>query len=111
MAKTQPIGVRFRADIIETLKEQAATPQKVLIFLEDFYEENADKIKDFEAKNEPPVNDFEVKYTEVLSLLNEIRDAMAEKVPANLTTMQKINWQKAKDEKISTLQNKLFQIK
>lgn len=39
MAKTNPIGVRFREDILEKLKKDHGidTPQKALIFLEQFY--------------------------------------------------------------------------
>lgn len=45
MAKTKPIGVRFDEDLLKSLKELGiATPQKALIFLENFY---------METKNEP----------------------------------------------------------
>lgn len=114
MAKTQPIGVRFREDIIETLKEQATSPQKVLNFLENFYSQYADKIKEFEGKNQkpelPPINDFEVKYTEIVSILREIKGTMTEKAPFELSTLGKINWEKSKAIKIADLQNKLLQI-
>lgn len=40
--KTNPIGVRFRKDLLEKLEQDgiADTPQKVLNFLTDFYHEH-----------------------------------------------------------------------
>lgn len=39
MAKTKPIGVRFREDILDSLKTKfsVGSPQKALVFLESFY--------------------------------------------------------------------------
>lgn len=39
MKKTNPIGVRFRQDVLEKLKvdHKVDTPQKALVFLEQFY--------------------------------------------------------------------------
>lgn len=39
MAKTNPIGVRFRTDVLEKLNtdHKIDTPQKALVFLEQFY--------------------------------------------------------------------------
>lgn len=48
MAKTNPIGVRFREDILESLKTKfnVHTPQKALVFLERFYVTHSALAKD-----------------------------------------------------------------
>lgn len=58
MAKTNPIGVRFRQDILEKLKVDHSIEgaQKALIFLEQFYVAHYKLAKDVteSLRNEPP---------------------------------------------------------
>lgn len=51
MNKTNPIGVRFRADLLEKLKKDHGidSPQKALVFYERFYVSHADYAKDIKS--------------------------------------------------------------
>jgi hypothetical protein len=51
MAKTNPIGVRFREEILNKLKTDHGidTPQKALVFLERFYANHCELAKDITA--------------------------------------------------------------
>lgn len=78
MAKTKPIGVRFREDILDSLKTKfsVGSPQKALVFLESFYVQHhklAENIIDVlkkEKNNVPGIDktlDVGVTVNEVLS--------------------------------------------
>lgn len=78
MAKTKPIGVRFREDILDSLKTKfsVGSPQKALVFLESFYVQHhklAENIIDVlkkEKNNVPNIDktlDVGVTANEVLS--------------------------------------------
>lgn len=56
MAKTKPIGVRFRKDILTFLKDKHSvdTPQKALIFMERFYVQHSDKVSVLDILREEP---------------------------------------------------------
>lgn len=66
MPKTNPIGVRFREDILEKLKTDHGidSPQKGLVFLERFYVEHHKVAKDYAAilRNTPNKAQEKAKY-------------------------------------------------
>lgn len=62
MAKTNPIGVRFRPDILESLEKnfKIDSPQQALVFLERFYVQHSHLAKDITQV----LRDGEVPYSD-----------------------------------------------
>lgn len=94
MPKTNPIGVRFREDILMDLKTKfnIDSPQKALVFLERFYMQHSSKVsvvdvlRDDKKKTILPENEF-----------------MGQSIPQELTGLQLAVWKnnvkiKAKEE-------------
>lgn len=56
MAKTNPIGVRFRTDILEDLKTKFKidSPQKALVFMERFYVQHSGRVSILDVLRENP---------------------------------------------------------
>ena len=113
MAKTNPIGVRFRTEILDFIKESvgANTPQQVLVFLENFYRQHHDKISVLDALRgaTPPDDDFKVKYEAITAILRELKTIRGETLPANRKTgLGPKSWQLEQNNKIEALQKKLL---
>ena len=124
MAKTNPVGVRFREDVLEKLKADHGidAPQKALIFLEAFYLEHSlskKEISQIEKKrntraNIPtrnvltedeaiPINDAERQ-----AIHNQIAAIEAEKIPAERNTaLGRRAWVIERNQRIAELKNKL----
>lgn len=128
MAKTNPIGVRFRTDVLDHLKEKvgADTPQQALVFMERFYVQNSDKISILDclrqegaAKEEKGTNPtqsipessdeakiFLIKREEILEQIKAIR---AEKIPElrNKSVLGQKSWASDQKKRIQELENQL----
>ena len=104
MAKTNPIGVRFRTDILEKLENdhKVEKPQQALIFMENFYVQYhklATDVTQVLRKDTSAEND------EVIKSLIETRDA---KIPPERNTpFGKKSWEIDRQKKIEYLLNKL----
>jgi hypothetical protein len=120
MAKTDPIGVRFRREILDFIKEKvgADTPQQALVFMENFYRQHWERasILDVLRDNPPPIpekSDIEIQWEAVKPVLAELREAMAETIPTlrNQSDIGRKSWQKDKDNKIMYLCKKLLNLR
>lgn len=130
MAKTKPIGVRFREDILESLKNDklADTPQGALVFLETFYLDHKDKIIAFNAlrlssaanskadtkaskEQDKPVNELKMNENPTLeaSLINNRIQELEKEIkspPKNPQIGLKV-WLRIRENEISSLKQKL----
>lgn len=110
MAKTNPIGVRFREDVLEKLRidHGVDSPQKSLIFLERFYVTHSEL-----AKNVTQVlraATFDPKLLEELSELKKtIAEIKSEKIPPGRdTSMGRPFWQKDQEKRIREVEFKIM---
>ena len=116
MAKTNPIGVRFRTEILDFIKENigADTPQQALVFMENFYRQHHEKVSILDSlRDAPPTEDFKVKYEAIAGALEELKAAMRETIPdaRNKSAMGQKSWQMEKDAKIIYICKKLVNLK
>ena len=93
MAKTNPIGVRFRTDILEDLKTKFKidSPQKALVFMERFYVQYSGKISILDVLRE-----------DTKKKMAPEAEFMGESIPEGLAGLQLAVWKnnikvKAKD--------------
>jgi len=114
--KTNPIGVRFRTEMLDFIKEKvgADTPQQALVFLENFYRQHWERVSISDAlrDNPPPEPEksiIEAQWEAIKPVLDELREAMAETIPAlrNQSELGRKSWQKDKDNKIMYICKKL----
>lgn len=97
MNKTNPIGVRFRLDILEKLKKdhKIESPQKALVFLERFYVSHHSVLKEVSA----PLRTEKVKDTHQAKekpkkAFNEKEDHSEKESKRELTPIEKIRLKK-----------------
>lgn len=110
--KTNPIGVRFREDILMKLKtdHKVESPQKALVFLEQFYVTHHNLAKDIkQSLREEKTSEISREMQELAELKKQIADVKAEKIPdARNTTFGKQVWQKEQDGKIKMLEYQIL---
>lgn len=113
--KTNPIGVRFRVDILEKLKNEhsAETPQKALNFLERFFVTHNALAKDLKqplrsnadqgagASDQAKVDNF--------GIWEQIKAIEAEKIPElrNKSDLGRKSWRLEQEKRIQELKNQL----
>jgi len=128
MNKTNPIGVRFRLDILEKLKtdHKIDSPQKALVFLERFYVANHQLLKDVTTPlrliNPIPTethvalinaeNKDQYTFTHEdanAAILEQIKAIEAEKIPdaRNKSVMGRKSWELDQQKRINELKKLL----
>lgn len=115
--KTNPIGVRFRTDILEKLKTEhnAETPQKALNFLERFFVSHHALAKDLKqplrsnVESAPQKEILKPEKMDNSALLEQIKAIKAEKCPEHRskTQMGRKSWEMDQANRIKELESKL----
>jgi predicted GIY-YIG superfamily endonuclease len=119
-SKTNPIGVRFRREMLDFIKEKvgADTPQQALVFLENFYRQHWEKVSILDAlrdnpPTEPEKSDIQKQWEAIKPVLDELKEALAETIPPSRSQseMGRKSWQKDKENKIAYICKKLINLK
>lgn len=136
MNKTSPIGVRFRLDVLESLKKNFSidSPQKALVFLERFYVSNESRAKDItqvlrskgqlpkvisDGETIPLPNNVDPIFGTMAApdlakreIERQIKAIKEEKCPEYRakTTMGKKSWEMDQKKRIEELENQLKQL-
>jgi hypothetical protein len=113
MAKTNPIGVRFRDDVLAKLKtdHKVESPQKALVFLEQFYVTHHALAKDVKQvlRDEKPEAIVSPELAELSELKKKIAEVRAEKIPKERdTSMGRQSWQRDQDIKVKSIEYQIF---
>lgn len=120
MNKTNPIGVRFRADLLEKLKNDHGieSPQKALVFYEKFFVERTAYVRPVKepektpfispSKINPAPKSIELANGSTYEIMRQIEAIRSEKIPPERNTVYgKKSWQIDQQKRIQELQNKL----
>jgi len=117
MAKTNPIGVRFRVDVLEYVKTEHGidSPQKALVFYERFFVQHQVLAKDIkqvlrvekpaEQEKKAPPKQSELKNSHILARIAEVEQEM--KSPPKNPLIGLKMWLQVRQNEINDLKKKI----